>query len=177
MIEALTNDTVSDHFLFCSHSHDPVRNPINYDKKLTFMETLFPYANLMNEAEVRNPYDAVKFLENQGYTNITMFAGDDRAETFKEGIGAYINHPDPNKGYMIESFDVVNVGSRVDESDEIALMSATDARTAVLEGDINAFARFIPTEEFDIVESIYYAIKEGMSMSINEEMRSILNQL
>ena len=177
MVEALTEDTDVDNFLFASHSHDPVRNPISYDKKITFLETLFPSANVMNEADVRNPYDAVKFLENQGYTNITMFAGDDRAQTFKEGIGAYINHPEPDKGYMIETFDVVNVGSRVDEADEIALMSATDARTAGLEGDMNAFARFIPTEEFDIVESIYYAIKEGMSMSINEEMRSILNQL
>lgn len=163
----------ADHYVFCSHSHDNKTNLISPSKKILYMEALFPNLNIVAlDYGVISPYMAARIISDTGYKNVKMFVGGDRATHFKEGIGKYINHPDPEKSYNFESFDVVDVGSRIDE-DSISQASGTAARAAALDEDLDLFATFIPTNNIDIIESIYYSIRAGSKLTESEISQAI----
>jgi len=163
----------ADNYVFCSHSHDNKTNLIPPAKKILFMEALFPNLNIVSlDYGVISPYMAARIISDTGYKNVKMFVGGDRAKEFKEGISNYINHPNPEKSYNFESFDVVDVGSRIDE-DNVSQASGTAARAAALEEDFDLFATFIPTENIDIIESIYYSIRAGSNLTEAEIAQSI----
>ena len=177
MTEAANNDG-ADHFVFLSQSHDTRRNPIPLVQKAAFMEALFPDANIISEnTNVITPFHAAMFLDEAGYTDVKMFAGGDRADVFRESISAYIGHPDPTKAYHFEHFDVVNVGSRLDE-DSVSQASGTKAREAVINNDMETFAAMIPTNETLLIEAIFNAIRYGLEEHTQSEtMRNLLTTL
>ncbi len=172
LYEAASNDG-ADHFVFCSHSHDNKTNLLTPSYKLLVMERLFPNLNIVSlDYGVINPYMAARILSDSGYKNVKMFAGGDRAKEFKEGISKYVKHSDPEKSYDFDHFDVVDVGSRIDE-DSVSQASGTAARAAALDENMELFATFIPTDDIDIIESIYYAIREGSNLTESEIAQSI----
>jgi len=165
----------ADHFVFVSHTMDSLRNPISPGKKILFLENMFPHLNVVSlDYGIINPYQAARIISENGYKNVKMFVGGDRATEFQTGIRAYINHPDPTKSYAFENFSVVDAGSRLDEDDTISKASGTKARELALSGQLDLFAEMIPSDDDNIIESIYYAIREGSQLSEAEIIRNTL---
>ena len=102
----------ADHFIFVSKSQDAKKNPLTHAQKVSYLRKLFPQGNFpLNKAA--NPYEAVLYLCELGYTDITMIAGSDQVDNFK-GITAYkgkVAEKDPKKRkYSFDSFRVVQAG-------------------------------------------------------------------
>lgn len=160
----------ADNFVFYSHTRDN-DNPLSPQDKMRFLETMFPENYVVSVQEkIYNPYHAMRVLDG-GYQHVKMFVGEDRVDAF-EGIKRYMNHP--TKGYSFETFEIVNVGSRLNEDDDISLMSGTRARTLAHEGKLEEFAHMIPSSDLNLVEELYYSLRKS-NISESQSMRGLIN--
>ena len=151
-----------DHYVFCSHSYNDT-NPILPEQKINFMQRLFPDNNIVEaDIHVINPYHAMRVLD-ENYDHVKFFVGGDRVEQY-QSMHEYMDHP--TKGYTFETFEIVNAGDRVDESDDIAMMSGTRARVLASEGKYEEFASMIPTKDTSLVEELYFAIRKNINENV-----------
>jgi len=173
----------ADHFIFVSKSQDAKKNPLTHAQKVSYLRKLFPQGNFpLNKAA--NPYEAVLYLCELGYTDITMIAGSDQVDNFK-GIAAYkgkIAEKDPKKRkYSFDSFRVVQAGEERVEKVSLAdidsmlkkgkavdpmYMSASLMRAAAFAKRFDIFSIGIPGNK-TLAKQLYNDVRKGMAL--NEE--------
>jgi ribosomal protein S6--L-glutamate ligase len=171
----------ADHFIFVSKSQDAKKNPLTHSQKVSYLRKLFPQGNFpLNKAA--NPYDAVLYLCELGYTDITMIAGSDQVESYK-GIAKYkgkIAEKDPKKRkYSFDSYRVVQAGEERVEKVSLAdidkmlkdkkpvdpmFMSASLMRAAAFAKRFDIFAIGIPGNK-TLAKQLYNDVRKGMSLS------------
>ena len=120
------------HIVFLSHTQDKKRNPLSWDEKLYFCELMFPNIIFSKNKDIKDPFQAVKFLIQQNYTNIRMIVGSDRIKPFNTMFNNYINKPDSNDPLMLNSFDIISAGDR-NSNDNIEGVSASKVRALIKE--------------------------------------------
>lgn len=133
------------------------KNPLPYDVKLAFMRSLFPNANITEDAP-NNPWNIPEWLGNAGYTDIRMVVGEDQVEDFSrlvESASKYFN-----------SFEIVSAGFRNPDASDVTGMSATKARKAALLEDIGKF-RVATGWSGEIAERLMEATR--ISMGVDSE--------
>jgi ribosomal protein S6--L-glutamate ligase len=173
----------ADHFIFVSKSQDAKKNPLTHAQKVSYLRKLFPQGNFpLNKAA--NPYEAVLYLCELGYTDITMIAGSDQVDNFK-GISAYkgkVAEKDPKKRkYSFDSFRVVQAGEERVEKVSLAdidsmlkkgkavdpmYMSASLMRAAAFAKRFDIFSIGIPGNK-TLAKQLYNDVRKGMAL--NEE--------
>ena len=173
----------ADHFIFVSKSQDAKKNPLTHAQKVSYLRKLFPQGNFpLNKAA--NPYEAVLYLCELGYTDITMIAGSDQVDNFK-GIAAYkgkVAEKDPKKRkYSFDSFRVVQAGEERVEKVSLAdidkmlkkgkavdpmYMSASLMRAAAFAKRFDIFSIGIPGNK-TLAKQLYNDVRKGMAL--NEE--------
>lgn len=153
-------DRDAEMFIFPSQTNDKTKdprknkNPLEWEEKIKFLEEAFPGITFVADESVKNPWGAVNYLSEKGYTDITIIAGSDRVEEYSTRLKQYaLNH--------VENFDVVNCGTRDPDSSAPAGMSATAARDAALDGDIGKF-RAATGWKGDFAERLMKAVRKGM---------------
>jgi ribosomal protein S6--L-glutamate ligase len=171
----------ADHFIFVSKSQDSKKNPLTHNQKVSYLRKLFPQGNFpLNKAA--NPYDAVLYLCELGYTDITMIAGSDQVESYK-GIAKYkgkVAEKDPKKRkYSFDSYRVVQAGEeRVEKvslpdidkmlksgkSVDPMFMSASLMRAAAFAKRFDIFAIGIPGNK-TLAKQLYNDVRKGMALS------------
>lgn len=171
----------ADHFIFVSKSQDAKKNPLTHSQKVSYLRKLFPQGNFpLNKAA--NPYDAVLYLCELGYTDITMIAGSDQVESYK-GIAKYkgkVAEKDPKKRkYSFDSYRVVQAGEERVEKVSLAdidkmlkskkpvdpmFMSASLMRAAAFAKRFDIFAIGIPGNK-TLAKQLYNDVRKGMSLS------------
>lgn len=171
----------ADHFIFTSRSHDNKTNPLNYDLKLEVLKTFIPEANFYRDESIINPFAAAHWLNNNGYTDITIVVGSDRANDLKESISNYIGHPDPEKCFNFKRFEVINFGDRIDEGDGISGISSTKARKFAADNDFESFCKIIPEAEEKYKQALFHEVRKGLgikeSVTETQEIRKLINTL
>jgi len=137
-------------FIFVSNSQDVKKNPLTGKQKVKYIEMGVPGAEgyVFSDTTVLSPFHAVKFLENQGFTDVVLVTGSDRLD-LGDSIRKYINHPDPTKGFKLDSFDIVSAGDRDPDSDGITGMSASKMREAAAEDNFKSFKKGVPSKLSD----------------------------
>lgn len=120
---------------------DKRKNPLSAEQRLVIARKLFPGITI---DVVASAYEALEVLDIQGYKLKAWIAGSDRASNYRKLVAS-------------EQLDceVVEVDREAGEADGI---SATAARQAALDGNMEAFSHHMPalpaTELADIAQMI-----------------------
>ena len=150
-----------DHFIFPSRSKDETKkdvtknkNPLDAETKIGFMKHMFPNANIVNNPDVKNPFQVMGYLSENGYTDLVFVVGSDRIAEFTKRMSKAEEY--------FDTFQIVNAGTRdPDADDAVAAMSATAARKAAVDGDIAAF-RIATGWSGEISRQLMDAVSQGL---------------
>jgi hypothetical protein len=155
-----------DYFVFVSQSQDKKKNPLDYATKVKFVRALFPdqAGHVVYDTNIKTIMDVIHWLYAKGYRNITMVAGSDRIDSFQELIPKYNGVEGVNGAYYkFDDIKFVSSGERDPDADGIAGVSASSAREAAANNDLQAFAQ--ATGAGKLAEPLYQAVRKGMMLA------------
>jgi len=153
-VETLAKEKSADSFIFISLSHDKDKNPLSPADKLIFMKELFPGSNIIENDQIKNPFNATGYLGSfLKYTDVTMVTGSDRTESFKRSFN--------KTGKYFDSFEIVSAGERDPDEDSVVGMSGTKAREAAKRNDLGLFYAATGWDG-DIALKLMRAVQKGM---------------
>lgn len=153
-------------YIFVSNSQDAKKNPLTGKQKVKYIELGIPTAegHVIADSTVLSPFHAVKYLENHGYTDITLVTGSDRIG-LADDIKKYVNHPDPTKGFKLNSFDAVSAGDRDPDAEGVTGMSASKMREAAANNKFKEFKKGVPSNLSDkFAKQMFSDVKKGMNI-------------
>jgi len=153
-----------DYRIFLSKTQDSKKNPLDYATKVDFVKRIHPQHadKIVEDISIKTPLDAAAHLYDQGYNHITFVGGDDRKNMY-DLIKQYNGVEGKQYGYYkFDSIDFESAGAREDDADGVAGISATLARKAATNGDIEAFAKATGAGEH--AEDLYKAVRQGLNM-------------
>ncbi len=151
-----------DYFIFVSQTQDKKKNPLDYATKIKFINALFPdQANhVVYDPELKTIMQIAQWLYNNDYRDVTFVAGSDRLESFEKLLNDYNGREGGNVYYKFDTINFVSSGERDPDADGIAGISASGAREAAVNNDINAFAQ--ATGAGKLAQPLYDAVRKGM---------------
>ena len=165
----------ADNFIFASHSKDKRKNPLDSKTKTNYMKTFFRNANVMYNPSIRTIFDAIGYLADEGYKEITVVVGRDRVDEFEKTIRPYVNHPDPDKSFDLNSFKVVSAGRRDPDATDVTGMSASKMRQAASEGDFESFKKGVPSKANDrMARKLFDDLRKAMGIRENYMLGSFI---
>ncbi len=164
----LADSRNADFYVFPSKTKDKKKNPLDIGSKVKYLKGFFPDVTFITDAAIRTPFEALTWIEEQGYNNVYLIVGSDRVQEFKKVMGAYVlsinPKADPEKAYMFDIFDVVSAGERDPDSEGTEGISGTKAREFVVNGQ---------KEEFINLASPNSGTKQ-LKSSMYDELRKVL---
>lgn len=152
-------------FIFVSQTQDGKKNPLSYKDKLKYIGLGVPEADkhLSDEKSIKTPFQALQHLIEIGYTDVIMVVGQDRVSEFKNSIGNYVNHEDPDKSFELNSFDVVSAGERDPDADGAEGMSGTKMRQLAATNKFKEFKRGVPSNLSDkYARELFDTLRQSM---------------
>lgn len=155
--------------VYASKSQDAKKNPLDFKTKIKFMRKMFPKhaRNIMSDADVRNVFDILVKLYDQGFNKATMVVGSDRVNEFSALTDKYNGVKARHGFYNFENgIQVISAGDRDPDADGISGMSASKMRAAAAENDFISFGKGLPAG-FKEAQQLFDAVRKGMG--INEE--------
>ena len=159
--------------IYPSQSMDPKKNPLDFKLKVKFLRKMFPKhaRNIMADKGVKSAFDVVVKLYDQGYTKVTMVAGEDRVLEFEKLLNKYNGQKGRHGFYQFENGIVVkSAGSRDPDAEGAIGMSASKLRAAANDNDLKTFAKGMP-KAFKDVEGLFNAVRAGMGLSESKNFR------
>jgi DNA-binding LacI/PurR family transcriptional regulator len=154
----------ADTFIILSKTQDPKKNPVPYLDKLQAINAALPKVNFIDSEKIKTIFDAVQFLIDSGYTDLTLVCGSDRAAEYDALFNKYITNPDPTKRLALNNFKTAVAGSNRDpDSDDASGVSATKARNLAKAGDFEEFRKILPTQmPRDQAEVLFNDIRQNL---------------
>jgi predicted kinase len=150
--------------LFSSHSSDKVKNPLTHKDKVKFLKSFFGRkVNVVNE-DVKQIFQILVFLYDQGYRNIVMIVGSDRIAEFKNIITKYNSVKGRHGFYKFDDISVVSAGERDPDADDVSGMSASKMRMFAEKGDLESFTEGVPSSGKRLAKKLYNAVRKGMGI-------------
>jgi len=170
--------------IFVSQTQDKKKNPLDYSTKIGFIKKMFPeYAgDVVDDSGINTVVKAASYLYDQGYTAATFVAGSDRLDAMKQLLQDYNGVEGKAHGYYkFEVLDFVSSGDREDGAEGVAGVSASGARAAAANGDLEAFKE--ATGAGELSQPLYDAVRKGMgikesleeAISVDSAVRSIVS--
>ena len=151
--------------LYASYSQDSKKNPILHEDKIKWLRKFFTDVTVVEDTDARSPFDVARKLSEEGVQRVVMVAGGDRASEFQYRIGKYINHPDPEKSFTFEHFQVVSGGGRDPDADDASGVSASKMREFAADADFGSFIKGLPTlANLRDGKELFEAIRRGMNL-------------
>lgn len=152
------------YFIFLSHTQDAKKNPLSFSEKANFLAKLMPVhaGHIVDADGIRTVLDALTWLYNKNYTDVTFVAGSDRLPTFKNLINKYNGvQLDSGNYYKFDSINYVSSGDRdPDDEDGVEGISASLARNAAATGNFEKFKK--ATGAGQHAQALYDAVRRGM---------------
>lgn len=152
--------------IFVSQTQDKKKNPLDYGTKVKFIKEMFPeYAgDIVDNAGLNTIGKVASYLHEQGYTAATFVAGSDRLEDMKNLLTQYNGVEGKAHGfYDFEMLDFVSSGEREDGAEGVAGVSASGARLAAANNDLEAFKE--ATGAGELSKPLFVAVRKGMNIS------------
>lgn len=129
----------ADHVIYASKTQDKKKNPLPVDRKIYYLQRMFPSTNFKAANEKERTFLEVAAELNKKYKNIVMVAGSDRIAAYRKLLNDY-----NGKDFNFDTIEVVSAGERDPDSDTASGMSGTKMREAAKKGDLNSFKRGLP---------------------------------
>mgnify|MGYP003345803931 CR=1 FL=1 len=114
------------------------KNPLTFEEKFKYLNLMFPkYSSyFVNDASMNTIFEAAKVLNTQkGYTSIKALCGQDRVSDY-ERLKLF-----NNKNYSFSDIEIISVGERDPDSDDISGVSASKVREAAMNDDYISFMK------------------------------------
>ena len=162
----------AEHRVYPSPTYDDFKNPIPHSKKISYLKSMFPDVNFVSDKTLLSPHHVAKSLSDDGYSDVTMVAGDDRVKDFKQSIGKYVrtsDHPefDKDKHYNFKKFNVISAGERDPSAQGSKGASGTKMREYARKGDFKSFAKHTPTKNALLARKIYNTLRSNLKEDYN----------
>jgi citrate lyase synthetase len=136
----------ADTFVVVTKTQDAKKNPIPYSDKMKALNAALPQVNFIDSDKIKTIFNAVQFLIDSGYQELTLVCGSDRAAEYNALFQKYIHNPDPEKRLNLTSFKTAVAGENRDpDSDDASGISATKARNLAKLGNFVEFKKILPT--------------------------------
>lgn len=162
-------DTVAgvggDYKIFVSQTQDKKKNPLDYQTKIKFMKMMFPeYAkNIVDDSSLNTIGKVASHVYNLGYRDVTFVAGSDRLDDMKNLLTTYNGVEGKAHGYYkFDTLDFKSSGDREDGAEGVAGVSASNARAAAANNDLDAFEEATGAGQY--AEALFKAVKAGMGI-------------
>ena len=146
--------------IYPSRSHDPKKNPLDPDMKISYMKKMFPdyEEEIVNDAEMKSIFDVLKTAEADGFKNVNIIVGADRQAEF-ENLAVKYN----GELYDFDQIRVISAGVRDSDAEGVEGMSASKMRKAVQDDDFDSFRRGTPKGLKDAdAQAVFDAVRTGM---------------
>lgn len=174
VVKRIAQKQGADHFIFASKTQDKKQNPLPVDRKVYFLNRMFPKTNFVaaNE-EVRTFIEAASMLSRK-YKHLVMVAGSDRVQEYEKILNKYNGDV-----FTFETIEVVSAGERDPDSDSASGMSGTKMREAAKKGDFGAFKKGLPhTLTNTDARRLMNEIRQGLGLdAIREQVKFETNEL
>ena len=157
--------------IYASQSVDQKKNPLEYKSKIKLLRKMFPKhaRNIIEDTKVRNVFNVLVQMYDEGFQRVTMVVGSDRVKEFEILINKY-NGVKGRHGFYKLSFNVVSAGERDPDSDGAEGMSASKMRMAAQQNDLKLFSSGLPSN-FKRTEDLFNAVRKGMGLSESKSFR------
>jgi hypothetical protein len=160
-----------DYFIFLSQTQDSKKNPLDYNKKVDFVKSMYPqHADRVSYGGLRTIMEIMEFLYHNNYTDVTYVCGNDRLPAFKELLNKYNGVEGGKTYYKFNSIDIVSSGPRDPDDDGIAGVSASAARAAAEAGNKEEFKKI--TGAGRLATQLYRAVRKGLLLEHIVRQRS-----
>ena len=160
-----------DSHIILSHSQDKKKNPLSYPHKLQYAQHAFGDVVKETPSTVVTPVNALTHLHKQGYQHVTMVAGSDRVDAYKELLHKYNGHPDH---YNFKSIHVVSAGERDPDSEGVSGMSASKMREHAKTSNHEGFKSGLPDSLKKHSKEIMHHVRTGMNISEAKDTTTIV---
>jgi hypothetical protein len=149
----------ADAHVYLSHSQDAKKNPLSHEHKVKYAQKAF--GDIVKNSPAKNPLEALKDLHKKGYQHVTMVAGSDRVDEYKNLLNKYNGHPDH---YSFKSINVVSAGHRDPDSEGVSGMSASKMREHAKNGDHELFKSGLPDAIKPHSKELMQHVRSGMNL-------------
>ena len=153
--------------VYLSQSTDKKKNPLDFKYKVKTVRKFFPKhaRSVMLNKKVKNVFDAVTEMYNDGFKNITMVVGSDRINEFNTLLKKYNGVKGRHGLYNFNKINVISAGDRDPDADDISGMSASKMRSLANEGDFTQFSQGLPRNVSNAdAKKVYNEVRKGMGL-------------
>lgn len=165
VVKKIASTNKADYVIYASRSQDKKKNPLHIDKKIHYLNLMFPDTNFKaaNDQEL-TPIEIAKAL-NLKYKNLIMIAGSDRVSSFESLLNKYNGIE-----YNYDSIQVVSAGESDPDSDDASGMSGTKMRAFASDGDYTNFKKGLTPSMRDIDgKRLMNDVRLGMGLDVIKE--------
>ena len=157
--------------IYASQSVDQKKNPLEYKSKIKLLRKMFPKhaRNIIEDTKVRNVFDVLVQMYDEGFQRVSMVVGSDRVKEFEILLNKY-NGVKGRHGFYKFKINVVSAGERDPDSDGAEGMSASKMRMAAQQNDLKLFSSGLPSN-FKRTEDLFNAVRKGMGLTESKSFR------
>ena len=158
--------------VYLSQSTDKKKNPLDFKYKVKTVRKFFPKhaRSVMLNKKVKNVFDAVTEIYNDGFKNITMVVGSDRVNEFNTLLKKYYGTKGRHGLYNFNKINVISAGDRDPDADDVSGMSASKMRALANEGDFTQFSQGLPRNVSNAdAKKVYNEVRKGLGLKEQKE--------
>lgn len=157
-VKKLAKQSRAEHVIYASHPQDSKKNPLSVDRKIHYLNLMFPGTNFIGASEdVRTFIEAAKEL-NKKYKNLIMVASSDCVSEYKKIFEKY-----NGSEFHFDNVQVISAGERDPDAD-------FKMRTLATKGDFAGFRKGLPSTMREIdARRLMNDVREGMGLDVIKE--------
>lgn len=163
----------SKYMVFASQSKDNKKNPLDYNTKVKYMRKMFPRhaRSIQLDKSVKNVFDILVKIYDQGYNRVNMVVGSDRVTEFEALIGRYNAVKGRHGFYNFEGgVNVISAGERDPDAEGVSGMSASKMRAAAQANDFSLFTKGLP-KSFKDGKQLFNDLRTAMGLKESHDYR------
>jgi nicotinamide mononucleotide adenylyltransferase len=154
--------------VFASHTFDKKKNPLSYDKKISYLQKAF--GKIVQKSSARTIIEVAKEL-NGKFANLIVVVGADRVPEFERLLTTY-----NGKEYNYKNIEIISAGDRDPDADDVSGMSASKLRALVVAGDFDTFQKGVPTKLKPSAKEIYDELRKNMGLEEEIVVEEVLDE-
>ncbi len=163
----------SKYMVYPSQTKDSKKNPLDHSTKVKYMRKMFPrHARAVQlDKSVKNVFDILVKLYDQGFNRVNMVVGSDRVSEFEALIGKYNAVKGRHGFYNFEGgVNVISAGERDPDSEGVSGMSASKMRAAAQANDFSLFVKGLP-KGFKDDKELFNDLRTAMGLKESHDFR------
>jgi hypothetical protein len=153
--------------IYLSHSQDKNKNPLDYRTKIKFIRKMFPRhaRSIIFDKNLKNVFDIMSKLYDEGFRNVTMVVGSDRVAEFNALFKKYDGVKGRHGFYKFNTINVVSAGERDPDAEGVSGMSASKMREFAKNNDFASFSQGLPRKTSNAdAKALFNAVRTGMGL-------------